>query len=566
MLSTETPCLWIIDDQENNRILMTDALEDAGFFQIQKFADAQQALHALTESLPTLVLLDVRMPGLDGISWLRLAKAQLGNLMPLVVVLTAQTDLETRMQALGAGATDFLTKPFDVDELKLRVINLVELAQHRRSDHHRLLSLKADVSERDTHIEYLLHTDPTTGLPNSLALKEYVDVHQPAALAVLALEDVDQWENRVGNIATEGALRILAQKMQSSSEHVFFAWRSHYWVLPIAQDNTTTLPLLLDTWPSLIRHDAIDFQFQVRAGIVNCEPHTPLQELIRRGRVSLQASREKMVCYEPAFDLRLKRQTELRVRLRSPEAAQWLKVYFQPKIRIRDGSCCGAEALMRWDDPELGLISPLEFIPLAEDSGAITMLTLYLAEQVGLVMQKLRDVWKSEPSFSIAINLAPQSTQDATFPEKLAACLSKHHLTPQQIGIEITESGVMRDPSSVIATLARLRKVGHSIAIDDFGTGHSGLGILRDLPCDIIKIDRCFVDGCDNDIRNRTLVESILGLATDFSLDVVAEGIERREEAEQLLQLGCGVAQGFLYSKPLPAEAFIRYILQSPEN
>ncbi len=230
-----------------------------------------------------------------------------------------------------------------------------------------------------------------------------------------------------------------------------------------------------------------------------------------------------------------------------------LEVHYQPTVRLADGRTTGFEALVRWNHPERGLVPPVEFIPLAEETGAIAGIGSWVLREA------LRQgaAWTAETGapLRMAVNLSPRQFHDGSDVTALVvAALAETGFPADQLTLEVTEGVLVRDGDAVVAQLQSLRALGIRIAIDDFGTGFSGLSYLRHLPADILKIDRSFVTDLPRGRSAVTLITSIVELARTLGLDVVAEGVETEGQRQALADLDCGSAQGYLFARPEPAD------------
>jgi EAL domain-containing protein (putative c-di-GMP-specific phosphodiesterase class I) len=247
---------------------------------------------------------------------------------------------------------------------------------------------------------------------------------------------------------------------------------------------------------------------------------------------------------------RLVLESELRQALPRGE----LEVYYQPQVVCADGCALGAEALIRWNHPSRGLVSPAEFIPLAEESGLILDIGTFVLRRVCAQAA----IWAEHglyPRLSVNVSRAQFSRQD--FPSMVLQILSENGMAPSQLELEITESMAMADPDSVAAKMRPLREAGVRFAMDDFGTGYSSLSLLTRLPFDVLKIDRSFIHGVGVEQDERAvLVRTVVGMAHGLGLEVVAEGVETGEEHTFLRSTRCNSAQGYLFSRPIPAGRF----------
>jgi diguanylate cyclase (GGDEF)-like protein len=290
-----------------------------------------------------------------------------------------------------------------------------------------------------------------------------------------------------------------------------------------------------------------------------------VEALLQKADVAMylaKAGNSTHVIYDPREDeydpTRLSLVGELR---RAIEAAE-VTVFYQPKADLRTGEIKGAEALVRWEHPERGLLMPDEFIPLAQHTGLIRPLTLTV---IDVAMAQMR-TWRNQGlNLSVAVNLATRNLLDAGLPDDVQELLHKWELDPSAIEFEITESTIMADPFRALAVLKRLHEMGTKLSIDDFGTGYSSLAYLKRLPVDAVKIDKSFVLNMVTDENDAAIVRSTIDLARNLGLDVVAEGVEDEAIWQTLAELGCDFAQGHYLSKPLPAAELAAWFRQLPD-
>lgn len=237
-----------------------------------------------------------------------------------------------------------------------------------------------------------------------------------------------------------------------------------------------------------------------------------------------------------------------------------LTVHYQPKIDLKTRQICGAEALIRWAHPEHGILLPDEFIGLAEQTGLIKPMTLWVLETA--LHECAR--WRKEGfEIELAVNLSARNLQDLKFPETMKQIINKCGLPAEVLSMEVTESAIMSDPVRAMKIIESLDQFGVRLSIDDFGTGYSSLAYLKDLPADELKIDKSFVVDMTENESNKMIVESTIGLAHNLGLKVVAEGIESEEVCQLLTSLNCDIGQGFLFSRPLPIDNFIDLLKSS---
>jgi EAL domain-containing protein (putative c-di-GMP-specific phosphodiesterase class I) len=242
---------------------------------------------------------------------------------------------------------------------------------------------------------------------------------------------------------------------------------------------------------------------------------------------------------------------------------QELRIHYQPIVSLETGQIRAVEALARWQHPRRGLISPLQFIPIAEETGLIVPLGKWVLEES---CRQIRHWQLNHPEASqmlVSVNLAGRQLQNPSIVEEVRKILVETGLEPACLQLEITETTVMKDAAATIRTLNELKALGVKLAIDDFGTGYSSLSYLRQFPVDTLKIDRSFVDGLGRGAQDTELVRSVIAMAKSMSLAVTSEGIETTAQLSQLQELGCDRGQGFYFARPLPAEAFTTALWRS---
>jgi diguanylate cyclase (GGDEF)-like protein len=282
-----------------------------------------------------------------------------------------------------------------------------------------------------------------------------------------------------------------------------------------------------------------------------------VHDMLRRADVAMYSAKENHASYkmyETALDrYSLRRFTVLNDFRKALENEQFV-LHYQPVVAIDGTEVRGAEALVRWDHPQLGMVPPNDFIPIAEQSGLIGPLTHYVLERA--VAECVR--WRQDGRpLSVSVNLSVRDLLDLELPGHVASILTAHDLSPEALHLEITESMIMSDPDRALETVTRLRELGVCISVDDFGTGYSSLANLKRLPINELKIDRSFISSLPHDESDEIIVGSTINLGHDLRLRVVAEGVEDEITLKRLEKLGCDLAQGYYFGRPLPSQEFV---------
>jgi diguanylate cyclase (GGDEF)-like protein len=300
------------------------------------------------------------------------------------------------------------------------------------------------------------------------------------------------------------------------------------------------------------------FQPQIGVALYPHHGHSA-SSLLECADLALNAARknkEPWVLYSPEFSGSPRPPLHLR-ELRQAIVQDQLFVLYQPKIDLRDDKIMGVEALTRWRHPVYGLIMPDEFIPLAERTGLIVPLTLWVLNQA--IGQCRR--WRSEGiDLGVAVNLSMWNLDSPELPEQIAGLLNRAGVPSRQLELEITESAIMDDPQRAMRTLKGIRELGVHFAIDDFGTGYSSMSHLKKMPVSSIKIDKSFTQNMESDNDSAVIVRAIIDLGHNLGLKVVAEGVETLAAKKMLLEFGCDEAQGYYFSRPVPAADINRLI------
>lgn len=282
-------------------------------------------------------------------------------------------------------------------------------------------------------------------------------------------------------------------------------------------------------------------------------------DLLRHADVAMyqaKQSAETLVVYSPSMSESVERAVQISGRLQQAlKEGSGLALYAQGQVALDNGSWSGAEVLLRWTDEQLGVVSPGEFIPVAEERGLIASLDRFVIEQACMALARWRE-HRGEVRIPLTVNVSMALFEQQSFVPWLKKMLRKHGVAVEELGLEITESGLMQNPSAALQTSAELSRLGTSLAIDDFGTGYSSLVYLKQFSATTVKVDQSFIRDIDIDTRSQTIVRATIKMVRELGMQVLAEGVETEAEAAWLKNSGCQFAQGYLYARPQPMDEF----------
>ncbi|SNT06546.1 diguanylate cyclase (GGDEF) domain-containing protein [Geodermatophilus pulveris] len=420
-------------------------------------------------------------------------------------------------------------------------------------------------------------TDELTGLPNRRLLTDRLDralafgTRKGLTSAVLLI-DLDRFKevnDTLGHDYGDDLLRSVAARLTAAfrtSDTVARLGGDEFAVLlPEVADQPAAIEQA-ERCLALLREPFVvqGFNLGVDAsiGVALCPHHgCAADEVMRAADVAMyeaKADRRGVLVYERSLDGHSPSRLALLGELRQALQDDQLVLYYQPKVDVTLGRVTGAEALVRWQHPERGLVPPGDFIPVAEGSGLILPLTMYTLEAAVAQAKAWLDAGQA---IQVAVNLSPRCLVEPTIPDQVRQLLHRHGLPARLLRLELTESTVMADPERALGALMELRNLGVAISIDDFGTGYSSMSYLKRLPVDELKIDRSFVMDMLAEGHDAVLVRSSIDLGHNLGLAVVAEGVEDEETLTALRALGCDVVQGYHLARPMPASAFTDWVV-----
>ncbi|HWS35378.1 MAG TPA: bifunctional diguanylate cyclase/phosphodiesterase [Actinoplanes sp.] len=418
--------------------------------------------------------------------------------------------------------------------------------------------------------------DPLTGLGNRSMFHERLDAavregertEEPFSLLLIDLDRFKEVNDTLGHHAGDELLCEVAQRLtdacRTDDSVVRLGGDEFAVVLPSTPEREAALEAgyrLLETLRQPIELSGLMVDIDASIG-VSMFPFDggDTAELLQHADVAMYAAKRRrggVVGYDATLDGGDTNRLTLLSELRQSVERGELVVFYQPKVDLASGLPCGAEALVRWQHPERGLLAPAAFVPLAEESGLIDLVTAEVLEQA---LAQIAEWERGGRALPVSVNVPARSLADDTFPVTVVEALARHGVRPGLLTLEITESAVIGDTRQAGEVLQELRAYGVKISIDDFGTGYSSIAHLRDMPPHELKIDRSFVMRMSENSRDETIVRAVVDLAKNLHLRVVAEGVEDEQAMRALRDLGCHEAQGYHISRPMPAAAMTAWL------
>lgn len=435
-------------------------------------------------------------------------------------------------------------------------------------------SMQSGIAERELQLAHNALHDPLTGLPNRALVMERlgsaVVAQRPVALLYLGIDNFRAISTNVGLEGVEQLLRIISGQLQEPLRPGDTVARlsDNEFLLLVQNAETDSAVAVADRLQRLLvkpqrigeQDIAMDACIGIAAYPANGDSAT---ELLRRASIARQDAAQlpgRLQVYVDGRDVAHLRQISLIRDLRQAARNGELSLHYQPKLDIRNGRVTQAEALLRWQHPQFGSVSPAEFILLAERTGSIQILTNWVIEDA---LRQLAEWAQRGLILQVSVNISADDLLGNDLADRVAALLKLYRVPAEQLIFEITESAIMREPEQSLKVLNRLRDFGISLSVDDFGTGYSSLAHLKRLPVQELKIDQSFVRDLDETSEDAVIVRSTIEMSHNLGLKVVAEGVEYEHSLRLLERWHCDTAQGYLISRPLNAIAFEAWIAQA---
>ena len=551
--STSRRRVLIVDDEAINRDILGMTLEED--YDLLYACDGQEALNVIREQGDklSLILLDLMMPVLSGMELLKILREDPSLRQIPVLVLTA--DQEAEIESLHLGAVDFIPKPYPrAGVIQARVQRIIELHEDRET---------ISATERD----------PLTGLYTREYFYRYarqLDQYHTEADTDAVLVDINHFRiinERYGKACADDLLCRIANKLREAVKPTGGI---------IGRRGADTFMLYLphrDDYRALIEEISVPIEAEksenhvrLRCGVYCCAgKELEIERRIDRAKLAAETVRGSFESTVGYYDDKLhERELFAEQLLEDFQAAVQEKqflVYFQPKFDVRPEKpvLASAEALVRWQHPRLGLVSPGTFVPLFEENGLIRELDEYVWRTTAAQISD----WKKRfgRAVPVSVNVSRVDMYDPRLVDAFTGLLTEYGLEPGEMLLEITESAYTHDSNQIISSVSTLRDLGFRVEMDDFGTGYSSLSMISHLPIDALKLDMSFIREAFRDGKDTRLIEVIIDIARYLDVPVIAEGVETEEQMQALRSMGCAFVQGYFFSKPVPAADFEKFIL-----
>ncbi len=561
--------ILMVDDEPINTDVIKIFLKEEGYSRFISTHQADQAYDLIENHQPDLILLDLMMPKVNGFEILTRVRENKKLKHIPVIILTSSTEAENKLKALQLGANDFLGKPVDPSELVLRIRNT--LAAKAYQDRLAYYDALTDLPNRLTfmnHLDWSLHQSKhhkSIGAVIKMDLDHFKEINDTLGPTIgdLLLKEISQrlkeclrFSDTIGRLGKDHSKPSLCRIGGNEFSVLFPAIQHENDILPIAQRIIETIER-----PSHPENHELYVTASIGIAIFP-QDGVEINTILKHADIAMSHAKQQGGNCLQFYSNKLKTKSEQRLKLandlRKAISKDELELYYQPKLSFLNENIVGAEALMRWNHSTLGLISPNTFIPLAEEIGLLPILDKWAFQTVCQQLSSWQDA--NVPLIPISVNITSQSFRKGRVIGTVQEVLNNSTVNPKYIKLELTESSMMENVQENIEVLHKLKEMGFSISIDDFGTGYSSLSYLNRFPIDELKIDRSFITGIFNNAGNLSIVKAIIAMSHGLDLNVVAEGIETKDQLNIINSLDCNEWQGFLFSKPVPVKEFIKLL------
>ena len=544
--------ILVIEDEALIRENMEDTLRFSGY-EVVSASDGIEGVAAITSHIPDLIVCDIMLPGMNGYDILHTVRSQSDTEnIPFIFVsaLSSRSDLRTGMEL---GADDYISKPFEAKELLQAVETRLKRAQ-----------LAGNTAKMNGVL----------GLPGIASFtKMYHEFYkrdgEGMAVVMFIARELYQVRMALGVKAYKKIMKMLVERIENvcgETANLFYLEAGDFAVLLPKTNSGTEVLSTAEEWMNKIR-EPIEYSnhqinFSLNTGVAQYPSATTgPEEILECAGIALRQSlirgKNSTILFEQTLPNEVIDGFRLAMQIPGALDQGQFRVHYQPQFNLRTGALYGMEALIRWQHPELGLLTPYHFLPQAEEIGIINKMGDWvLAESC----RQLKAWQQYGPDLVLSVNVSPIQLVGSGFDERTLAIIDDYGLLTSNVHLEVTENRLVDfykgDENFARVNINNLVKAGIQFAIDDFGTGYSSLSRLRDLPFTILKIDQAFICNVHQVLGDQQIVKRIIDLASDFDMDVVTEGIEIKDHQIVVRDAGSHYGQGYYYSRPISAEDF----------
>ncbi|MDX2273207.1 MAG: EAL domain-containing protein [Cyanobacteriota bacterium] len=591
--------LLIVDDTPANLEILSQALLDVGYTPLVAI-DGESAIQQAEYAQPDLILLDVMMPpGIDGFVTCQQLKANPRTQQIPVIFMTALNDTAEKVRGFNLGAVDYITKPFELEEVLARVsthlqlrfvkqqlqtlnTELEERVQQRTMQLEEAnRSLQREIAERQEVQKQLLKMaleDSLTGMPNRAKVMEALTENlkkaerDPSYGFAVHFIDCDRFKlvnDSLGHFVGDQLLIAIAQSLRAAIPVNSLLGRLGGDEFLVIQEGVQTVEdavacaeTIQGSLTKAFQLEPYQVYINVSIGIVLGSGYQQAEHLLRDADTAMYQAKSTGKGHYRLFEAAMHERAQTRLTLendlrRAVEQQEFI-LHYQPIVELQSGRIVSLEALIRWHHPQKGRIPPDQFIGIAEETGLILPIGRWVLQTACQQLRQWHDRYPQQQHLTMSVNLSVKQFAQPHLIQLIDRCLEESHLGGSQIKLEITESAIMENAEETFHLLAQLRERQIDLSIDDFGTGYSSLSYLHRFPVSILKIDRTFVSRLDHSVNQPLsqmgIVRAIIMLSQSLHIQLVAEGIETPWQREQLLMMGSTYGQGYYFSRPLPAE------------
>jgi len=610
-LTTERPGnqkedILVVDDTPENLRLLSSFLVREGY-NVRKALTGQMALTAMDTVLPDLILLDIMMPNMDGYQVCEKLKCNPKTASIPVIFLSALNDAFDKVKAFTVGGADYITKPFQFEEVLARVRLQLALKAANLQNQKLNAELEARVKERTCQLEgankelkreiqerqllqikllnMALH-DSLTGLPNrAFFMERLVELLKLAhddseyQFAVLFL-DCDRFKvinDSLGHLVGDELLVALTERLSSMLNPNNTIARFGGDEFAILLDKIDSIKNVTQVADQILKSFSYPFQLKRNEVFINASIGVALgnhryeqaEHILRDADTAMYQAKMlgkgQFHVFDPTMHVAAMQALQLENDLRKAIHQDEFVIHYQPIISLCTGRITGFEALVRWQHPTRGIVPPNLFIPLAEETGLINAIGKIVLSQACYQIKQWYQEKLIDESIVMSVNISARQFAQLDIVEQIDQILAETQINPQILKLEITESAFMNNFQSAKAILQKLHQRQIQLSIDDFGTGYSSLSYLHNFPVDTLKVDRSFVSQLDGTLESLGLIPAIKKIAETMKMSVVAEGIETEQQLAQLRELECEFGQGYFFAKPLPKKEATELIIAAPK-